>query len=287
MGRLRSYYYLAKPGIIRGNLMTATAGLVLASGRQIDFGLLVAVLVSIALIIGSACVVNNYIDRDIDKMMERTKKRATVTGKVSPRNTLIYAAALGIVGFTILAIWTNALTVLIGVIGYVDYVALYTFSKRRTWHATLIGSICGSTPVVAGYTAVSGQFDGGALILFLILTFWQMPHFYAIALRRLDEYKAAKIPVLPAIHGADATKSQMIVYMAAFLAAVLALGLAGYAGVFYVIVMGALSVGWLVVGLRGWNMKDTKRWATQVFLYSLVLLPAFALVILIDALLAG
>lgn len=287
MNKIQAYYQLAKPGIIRGNLLTATAGFFVASGRHPDWSLLVAVLASISMIIGSACVINNYIDRDIDGKMERTKRRATVTGKISPQNALIYAAALGAAGFTVLAIRTNLLTVLVGAIGYVDYVAAYTFSKRRTWHATLIGSICGATPVVAGYTSVTGQFDGAALILFLILIFWQMPHFYAIALRRLDDYKSAGIPVLPAVHGTKAAKSQIIVYIVAFLGAVLALGLFGYAGPLYAVVMAALSVGWLAIALSGWSKPGAKRWATQVFLYSLILLPAFLVSILLDVLLAG
>jgi protoheme IX farnesyltransferase len=284
---VRAYYWLAKPGIIQGNLLTAAAGFLVASGRQLDFGLLVLTLLSIALIIGSACTVNNYIDSDIDRKMKRTNWRATASGQIPLSHVLIYAAILCAAGFIVLAVSTNLITVLVGIVGYIDYVAVYTPSKRRTWHATLLGSICGSMPVVAGYTAVTGQLDAAAFILFLILTFWQMPHFYAIALRRLDDYKAAGIPVLPAVHGARATKSQTLVYMAAFLMAVLALGLWGYAGKFYLIVMGLLALGWLMVGLKGLGASSTKRWAKNVFLYSLVLLPGFFLVIAINVLLTA
>lgn len=287
MNNLRAYYQLTKPGIIRGNLLTATAGFLVASGRHVDFLLLLETLAAIALIIASACMVNNCLDRNIDKVMERTRRRATVTGAVSVRRVLIVAAVLGLLGFLILAVHTNWLTVAIGLVGYVDYIIFYGIAKRRSWTGTLVGSISGSTPVVAGYTAVSGQFDGAALILFLILTFWQMPHFYAIALRRLDEYKAAGIPVLPAVRGTRSTKLQIVAYISVFLVAVLALGLFGYAGPLYTIVMVALAVGWLAIALNGWNRHDTKRWATQVFLYSLILLPAFLAVILIDVLLAG
>ncbi|HET7059697.1 MAG TPA: heme o synthase [Candidatus Saccharimonadales bacterium] len=285
---LRAYYRLAKPGIVYGNLLTAAAGFVVASPvRQLDLLLLLETLAGIALVIASACIVNNYIDRDIDKVMARTKDRATVTGAVAPHKALIGAVVIGLLGFIILAVHTNWLTVLVGVVGFVDYVGLYTFSKRHTWHATLIGSVSGSTPVVAGYTAVTGRLDGAALILFLILTFWQMAHFYAIALRRLGDYRAAGIPVLPAVHGERAAKRQIIAYMIAFLAAVLALSLFGYAGNFYLIVMGVLSLGWVVAALRNWGMPDTKKWATKVFLYSLILLPALLVITLIDWLLAA
>jgi protoheme IX farnesyltransferase len=282
--QLRAYYHLTKPGIIRGNLLTAAAGFVVASGIHIDFVLLVETLAGIGLIIASACIINNYIDRNIDKAMARTKRRALVTGEISPRNALVSAAVLGLLGFIILAVHTNWLTVAVGLTGFVDYIIFYGLSKRRSWTGTLVGSISGAAPVVGGYTAVTGQFDAAALILFLILTFWQMPHFYAIALRRLKDYKAAGIPVLPAVRGERAVKVQMIAYMAAFVAAVLALSLAGYAGTFYMVTMGALSLGWLVVALRGWYAADTKKWATSVFLYSLILLPAFLVIILIDAL---
>ena len=287
MKNLKAYYYLAKPGIIRGNLLTATAGFVVAAGRHIDFLLLIEALSGIALVIASACIINNYIDRDIDKVMERTKRRASVTGVVPARRGLALAAFLGLLGFIILAVHTNWLTVAVGLAGFIDYIVFYGLAKRRSWTGTLVGSISGAAPVVGGYTAVSGQLDGAALILFLILTCWQMPHFYAIALRRLSDYKAAGIPVLPAVRSARAVKLQMMAYMLAFLAAVLALGLAGYAGTFYMVVMGALSLGWLVTALRGWRAPDTKRWATKVFLYSLILLPAFLVSVLVDALLAG
>lgn len=287
MKNLKAYYKLAKPGIIRGNLLTATAGFLVASGIHVDLFLLFETLSGIGLVIASACIINNYIDRKIDKVMERTKRRALVTGSIPAQKALGMAALLGLLGFTILAVFTNWLTVVVGLIGFIDYIVFYGFAKRRSWMGTLVGSVSGAAPVVGGYTAVTGQFDAAALILFLILTFWQMPHFYAIALRRLDDYKAADIPVLPAVRGTRAAKSQIILYMAGFLVSVLALSLSGYAGVFYAVVMGALAVGWLAVGLNGWRTSDAKRWATRVFLYSLLLLPAFLIAILVDALLAG
>lgn len=281
MEKLKAYYWLCKPGIIYGNLLTAMAGFVVAAGWHIDFSLLAAVLGGTALIIASACIVNNYFDRRIDRVMERTSGRALVRGTVPTRNAFMLAALLGGSGFVILALWVNWLTVWVGVVGYVDYVILYGWSKRRTWHGTLVGSVSGSMPVVAGYTAVTGRLDGGALILFLILTFWQMPHFYAIAIRRLEDYKAAKIPVLPLVYGIKAAKIQVVAYIAAFFLAVLVLAFYGYAGVLYAVVMGTLAIGWLWRSLQGFRTSDDKKWATRVFLYSLILLPAFLVAVLI------
>ncbi len=121
---LKTYYNLTKPGIIYGNLLTATGGFLLASKGHINFWLLMATLAGISLVIASACVINNYIDRDIDKLMARTKKRALASGEIINRNALVYAAVLGALGFFILLKHTNNLTAIIGLIGYIDYIIL-------------------------------------------------------------------------------------------------------------------------------------------------------------------
>ncbi len=283
MPSLKTYYRLTKPGIIYGNLLAASAGFFVAAGRHIDLLLLIETLAGIGLVIASACVINNYIDRDIDKAMARTKGRALVTGDIPARNALIYAVLLGLLGFIILAVHTNWLTVAIGLVGFVDYVALYGYAKRHSWHGTLVGTLAGSAPLVAGYTAVTDRLDGGALILFLIMTFWQMPHFYAIALRRLDDYKSAHIPVLPAVKGARAAKLQIICYVAAFLVAIVALFAYGYTGYMYLVIMGLYGLGWLALGFEGLRIADDKKWATKMFLYSLAMLPLLFIVVPLDA----
>lgn len=283
MADIRTYYRLTKPGIIYGNLLAAATGFAVAAQRHIDILLLIEALSGIALVIASACVINNYIDRGVDKAMARTKNRALVTGEVPTKNALIYAAFLGFLGFIILAAHTNWLTVVIGLVGFIDYVALYGYAKRHTWHGTLVGTLAGSAPLVAGYTTVTDRFDGGALILFLIMTFWQMPHFYAIALRRLPDYKAARIPVLPAVKGARATKLQIICYVAAFLAVITLLFAYGYTGYLYLVVMGVYGLSWLVLGLKGFKISEDKKWATSMFLYSLIMLPLLFVTVVLDA----
>lgn len=278
MGTLRTYYWLAKPGIIYGNLLAAAAGFFIASHGGLDAALLVETLVAIGLVIGSACVVNNYLDRDIDKIMARTSWRAFPKGSVSAGAAFTYAAVLGVAGFTALTVFTNWLTIAIGAIGYADYIILYGWSKRRTWHGTLIGSVSGSMPLVAGYTAVTGRFDAGAILLFLIMVFWQMPHFYAIAIRRLKDYRAADIPVLPAVKGVRAAKLQIMAYVAAFAAAGLALYILDYAGLPYLVFIIAYSLAWLVLGYRGFHAGKDRLWARKMFLYSLTFLPALAAV---------
>lgn len=279
---LQAYYRLTKPGIIYGNVLTATAGFLLGSDGRIDFVGLLATLGGIALVIASACVANNYIDRDIDAKMARTKKRALVSGKITGPQALVYASILGIVGFTILATQTNPLTVGIGVIGFIDYVVFYTWSKRHTLLATLIGSISGATPITAGYTAATGSSDIGALLLFIVLVLWQMPHFYAIALSRQSDYAAAHIPVLPIVKGKHYAKIQILLYIVAFAIAIAALTIYSVTGYTFLVVMLVLTSIWLWRGWQGFAAQDDVRWARKMFLFSLVIILALSILLSVD-----
>ena len=138
-------------------------------------------LIGISLVMASACVVNNVIDVDIDAKMARTDHRALVTGAIKKNIAIIYGVILGVLGFAALIYWTNWLVVVIGLVGFVDYTVLYGYFKRKSIHGTIVGSISGATPPIAGFCAVTGTFGLEALILFLILVIWQMPHFYAIS----------------------------------------------------------------------------------------------------------
>ncbi|MEK7625907.1 MAG: heme o synthase [Patescibacteria group bacterium] len=278
----KKYYLLTKPGIIRGNAITALAGFLLASKGNIDIWLLLATIAGISLIMASGCVFNNYIDRNIDKKMTRTKSRALVIRSVPTINALIYASLIGIAGFILLSIYTNLTTVIIGVIGFVDYIVLYGLAKRRSVHGTLVGSISGATPPVAGYTAVTGSLDVGAILLFLILVFWQMPHFYAIAIRRIDDYKKASIPVLPIKSGMKQTKIQIFLYILAFMCATTLLFITGYAGITYLIVMLGVGLYWLWIAIKGFEAKDNSLWAKSLFLFSLKVLLVFSVMLSID-----
>lgn len=282
---IKTYYSLTKPGIIYGNVLTATAGFLLASKGHVNFWLLLATVGGTALVIASACVFNNYIDRDIDAKMARTKKRALVSGLVPGRNAIIYAVLLGLTGFLVLAAWTNPLVVLIGVIALFDYVVLYGISKRRSVHGTLVGSIAGAAPVVAGYCAVTDRFDTGALLLFLILAFWQMPHFYAIAIYRFKDYKAAGLPVLPVKRDARTAKIQILLYIIAFVTATSSLTVFGYTGYVYLVVMAIIGLKWLWLGVKGFGTDDDKRWARKMFFFSLVVIVALSVMLSVGPLL--
>lgn len=280
---LMAYYRLTKPGIIRGNTIVAAAGFFLASAGDIDWALFGAAMGGLALIIASACVFNNYLDRDIDALMSRTKKRALVTSEISTVAALSYAVVLGLGGGIILAAYTNFLTWAIALMGMFFYVVIYGIGKRKTVHGTVIGSISGAVPPVVGYTAVSGQLDLAAGILFLTLVFWQMPHFYAIAIFRMKDYAAANIPVLPLKQGVRVTKIQMMAYIVAFTAAAGWLTVSGYTGYVYAVTVVALGLVWLWLGLQGFSAGNSEYWAKKMFGFSLIVLLLWSIMVSLDA----
>ena len=273
LGTLKVYYRLTKPGIIRGNALAAAAGFFLATpGRSFSVGLFAFMLMGLSLVIASACVFNNVLDRGIDAQMARTKKRALVTGHVTISVALVYATIIGAAGFTVLALGTNLLATLLAATGFIFYVAIYGLAKRRTPWGTEVGSISGAIPPVVGYCAVSGQFDTGAMLLFLVLVFWQMPHFYAIAIYRLSDYQSAKIPVLPAVKGAQVTVRRMTAYASAFVAAIIALAVFGPATWLFGLACGLMGILWLRKILAGRHVTDHEVWAKSVFRFSLLVM---------------
>jgi heme o synthase len=279
----QEHVQLTKPGIIAGNVMTAAAGFLLASKGDIDGWLLGATLAGIALVIGSACVFNNYIDRGIDRKMARTKQRALVSGKIAAPPALAFASLLGMTGFALLVLTTNALTVLLGVIAITVYVVLYGLAKRRSVLGTLVGSIAGALPPMAGYTAVTGRLDAAAVLLFLILVCWQMPHFYAIALNRLSDYTAAGLPVLPVKKGQARTRLEILLYLHAFIIASAFLTLLGYTGLVYLAIMLFAGLGWLHLAAKGWLNTAKKEWPRDMFLFSLVVIMLFSILLSLES----
>ncbi|OGL22721.1 protoheme IX farnesyltransferase [Candidatus Saccharibacteria bacterium RIFCSPHIGHO2_01_FULL_45_15] len=264
---VREYYQLIKPGIMYSNAIAALAGFLLASQWNIDWLLLLVTIAGVMFVIASACVCNNYIDRGIDVRMKRTKKRALVSGVISGTNAIVYCIVLGLIGFLLLS-FTNALTFGLGVTAYILYVVVYGYFKRTSVYGTLVGSVSGALPPVAGYTAVTGSIDLAAVVLFLILTAWQMPHFYAIAMFRRDDYAAAKIPVLPVVRGMKAAKREIFAYIVLLAVVAPLLTVFGYAGIVYAIIAVTAAGGWVVLAIRNYSMDDV-AWARKMFFYSL------------------
>ncbi len=277
------YYSITKPGIIYGNLITVAAGFVLGTSASLDILLLLKTLIGISLIIASGCVLNNIIDTDIDALMERTRSRALVKGLVSVRHAYIFALFLGSLGAWFLGYFTNGTTLLTALFGLFAYVFIYSlWSKRTSVHGTLLGSISGAIPPVVGYTAAMGQIDAGAVILFLILTFWQMPHSYGVAMYRERDYANARIPVLPVTKGANTTKVHMVAYILLFIASLAALYFYDYAGKVYLFTMIPASIMWLILSISGFSTRDDKLFGKKMFLASIMIITLFALIVFAD-----
>lgn len=305
---------ILKPGIIFGNIITVCGGFFLGSQVQnlknLSFSnflshpinqfndfhwspiftsislaqlfTLLLTLLGMALIVGSGCVFNNMIDRDIDKLMARTCDRVLVKGLISLKTAFMYGLVLGLVGFLILYFYTNVLTLIISIIGWIFYVFIYSlFLKRRSTFGTTLGGVSGAVPPLVGYAAVTNQFDLGAVILFLILFLWQMPHFYAIAIYRLKDFKAAGIPTLPIKKGFIYTQVVMILYVIVYLLITLLPVYLGYLGLAYFIIALGSGLVWLRVGLLGLIKKIKSNnpseltaqditWAKKMFFISIL-----------------
>lgn len=281
--KIKTYYQLTKPGLIYGNLFTVAGGYLYGAILHPKPLTLIAVVAGSAMVMASGTVLNNIYDRGIDKKMKRTKNRALVTGEVTPKQAAIYATTLALIGTGLLATTTNTLTVLVGLTGLVSYAGLYTYAKHRTMHATLIGTIPGATPLLAGYTAATNRIDVSFWILFALMVFWQMSHFYAVAIFRLKEYKAANVPVITLVKGVFTAKFLMVLFGCGYLLAIISLALWGYAGKLYLAIMVPLALWWLIITVSGLWTEENSAWAGKVFSISLLLLPALCLTLALNA----
>ncbi len=280
----KPYLLLTKPGIIFGNLVTVIGGYCLAAGGHFEPLVFLAAVIGTSLVVASGCVFNNVIDRDIDGHMARTRSRAMVTGRISIAVALIFAVVLGLAGFGLLAWQTTALATGFAAFGFAIYVGAYSlYLKRNSVHSTLIGSLSGASPPVIGYCAVTGTFDLGALLLLLIFGLWQMPHSFAIAIFRFDDYASASIPVLPVKRGIASAKRQIVVYTALFGLASVMLSVAGYAGWLYGVVAAGMSLYWLSIALKGFKAEDSDAWAKKVFGISIMVVTALSVMMSINS----
>jgi protoheme IX farnesyltransferase len=280
---LKHFIQITKPGIIFGNVLSVAGGFFLASKGQIDFGIFLAAVIGTSLVVASGCVFNNCIDRDIDDKMERTKNRVLVQGLVSLKLALLYATVLGVAGLALLYNETNPLAAMLALIGFVIYVGFYSlYFKRKSVHGTLIGSLSGAMPPVIGYCAVSNSFDFAALTLLVMFSLWQMPHSYAIAIFRFNDYRAAKIPVLPVERGIPVAKRHILLYILAFLIATLMLTFGGYAGLNYLAVAAGMGMYWLYMAWKGYKAVDDTVWARKLFVFSIFTISALSVMMSVD-----
>lgn len=268
---IKSYYHLSKPGIVYGNLITSTAGYLFVSHWHKLLGLF-WMDIGLALVIGGSCAINNVIDKDIDTKMERTKKRASVTGEIPSTYIRNYGLALIALGAVILSIFNNLTTMYVALFGVLIYVVIYGIAKRRTPYSTMIGAAAGAIPPVVGYTAYSSNIDQGAMILFFILVCWQMAHFYGIALYRKKEYKEAKLMIWPIVKGDWSTQLQAMVFIAIFTIFAMSVFIFGYTGFIYLVVMMVVGLTWLWYSVNIINKYNPTEWGRKIFISSLIVI---------------
>ncbi len=267
----KDFLALIKIGIVNSNLITTFTGLWLAlhfSGMRFldNLDIVFFTLAGSALIIAGSCSINNFYDRDIDPYMERTKGRPTVNGKVQPLNALWLGLALITIG-TMFLFLTTLTAAVIGIIGVFSYVVLYTmWSKRLYVSNTIVGSISGAVPPLIGWAAIDPGLSPIAWALFALMFAWQPPHFYALAMRRVEEYRAAGIPMLPVVKGFKVTKIHIVLWVAALLPIPFFLV---SLGIPFLIMATLLNLGWLALGIYGYRVKDDIKWAKMMFVYSL------------------
>src|SRR5699024_2097175 len=230
-------------------------------------------------VIAGALMLNNWYEIDLDRKMARTQQRPTVTGNFSKKQVLVMGISSSIIGMVVL-LFTTLEAAIYGFLGWFTYVVLYTFwSKRKYTLNTVIGSVSGAFTPLIGWAAVASAYHIVPIVLFIILFIWQIPHTFAIAMRRYDDYKAANVPMLPVVYGFDMTKRQNAIYIACLLPLPLFLTSLGTG---FMIVTSILNVAWLAFAIRGLFMKDNTKYANSMFYFSLTYLTiVFGLMIVL------
>lgn len=285
----RDYIEITKPGINKSNLIATFAGyFVAAEIMELNFLKLLLTLLGTALTIAGSCTLNNFIDRDIDPLMERTKRRPVAEGRIKPAVALWYGLTLAFSGLVVLAAGVNYLACVVAFAGLFVYVVIYSmWLKRSSTLNTVVGGISGAVSPVVGWVAVTSSIDLNAWALFLVLFMWQPPHFFALAMRRSEDYRTAGIPMLPVVKGFYETKKQTLFFTTLLLLSSLILFYTGALGLFYLTIALVLGGIYIILSIRGFFVKDDRQWANQMFFYSLIYLTAILLTMVADVLIRG
>lgn len=278
---------IIKMGLVQGNLIPAFAGswlaVVLANHSFLSsIPQILMMLVGSTLIMGGACALNNYYDQDIDSIMPSKQQRPTVNERISNRNLLILSFGMMLIGEGLLFA-LNIPSGVIGLIGIVGYVSFYSiWSKRHTVWNTVIGSFPGAVPPLIGWSAIEGNISLVAVALFLVVFCWQPIHFYALAIKREDEYSLANIPMLPSVKGFNRTRVSMFIWLVLLLPLPFLLS---DLGITFIVLASLLNLGWIYMGLTSFKKEsDQIKWATKMFIYSLNYLVVFFVLVVVVSL---
>ncbi len=278
---LRDLVALVKPNIMVMSLLTLAGGMSLAPGVA-TAAQWVGALLGTALLVGSANTLNMYLERDVDRLMARTKNRPLPARRLDPQVALVFGVAQALIAVPVLTFVLNPLSGLLGVVALISYVMLYTPLKQTTTLATLVGAVPGAMPALMGWTALTNRIDVAGLAVFGLLFLWQIPHFHAIALFRFKDYRRAGLKTLPEKRGARGTRITMLPYLVAHVALSMLLYPLGVAGLLYLATAMVLGVGYLGYGLLGLRADAGPRWARTLFFASIVYLPVLFTVLVVD-----
>jgi heme o synthase len=281
---LGAYVALTKPRIIELLLITTVPAMVLAADGWPNTWLVVWTVVGGTLAAGGANAINMYIDRDIDQLMERTRNRPLVTGRIAPRDALVFAIALEIVAFVVLALSSNVLAGVIAISATLFYVFIYSlWLKRTTRQNIVIGGAAGAAPVLVGWAAVTNSVSWSAVVLFLVIFLWTPPHFWALAIRHADEYRAASVPMLPVVETLSRTVRTMGWYTIAVTLVSFALIPLNDMGVVYSVAAVVLGVAFIALTF-GLGRAPTTAAAMRVFTFSISYVTLLFLAVMLDVL---
>ena len=263
-------------------LITAAVGMFLAVPGLPPLDIVVYATLGIALVASSAAVVNHVADAQIDARMARTMNRPIARGRIGALPAIAFSALIGIAGMAILTYLVNPLTAWLNLASWVGYGLIYTlYLKRATPQNIVIGGLFGATPPLFGWVAVTGSIETAPILLVLIIFVWTPPHFWALALDRIEDYANADVPMLPVTHGESHTRGYIFFYTLTLIASSLAPYFVGLSGVVYLVSAIALGAGflyWATALLRGWRADA----AIRTFRYSIVYLGGLFLALLVD-----
>ncbi len=278
----RDYYVLTKPGVVQLLVFTAIVGMFLSTPGSVDWKILLFASLGIGLSAASGAAVNHILDQRLDAEMLRTRDRPMPKGLIKDRDALIFAVTLGFVGIAILVFFINVLTAALTFLSLIGYAVVYTvYLKRATPQNIVIGGAAGASPPVLGWTAVTNEVSGYALLLFLIIFTWTPPHFWALAVARRDDYAKAGVPMLPVTHGPEVTKSFIVYYTILLIIISVLPYITGMTGVLYLFAAVLLGAGFLYYSIRlKWGRDEDM--AMKTFGYSISYLMALFCFLLAD-----
>ena len=280
--RVGAYVALTKPRIIELLLITTLPTMIVARRGLPPVWLMVATLLGGTLAAGGANAVNMFVDRDIDKLMHRTSRRPLVTGAVTPRNAIVFAIALEVVAFVELWAWVNLLSAVLAISATLFYVFVYTLWLKRTSSQNIvIGGAAGAVPVLVGWAAVTDGLSWTPIVMFAIIFVWTPPHFWALAIKYKDDYRAAGVPMLPAVATFQRTAREILLYSVGLVGVSLLLAVVDTLGVVYVVSASVLGVVFVAMAVRLWRVQTPKA-AMQLFSYSITYLTLLFVLMAVD-----